>query len=81
MGITSIQDASSHNGIEQWKMFCRWKETGFLKPRVVMMLGSESFSAYRKKDFETQTDKSQLRLGGVKIILDETTGHLKSRSN
>jgi len=76
MGITSIQDASSHNGIDQWKMFRRWKDTGFLNPRVAMMLGSESFSVYRKEDFETQTDKSQLRLSGVKIILDETTGHL-----
>jgi predicted amidohydrolase YtcJ len=76
MGITSVQDASSHNGIEQWKMLHRWKEKGFLKPRVTMMLGTESFSAYREKDFETQLDKSQLRLGGVKIILDETTGRL-----
>ena len=77
MGITSIQDASSHNGIEQWKMFGRWKEKGFIKPRATMMLGTESFSAYRRKDFETQLDKSQLRLGGVKIILDQTTGHLR----
>jgi len=77
MGITSVQDASSHNGIEQWKMFRRWKEKGFLKPRVVMMLGTEAFSVYRKQDFEPQLDKSQLRLGGVKIIIDETTGRLK----
>jgi predicted amidohydrolase YtcJ len=77
MGITSIQDASSGNGIEQWKMFRGWKDTDFLKPRVVMMLGIESFSAYRREDFETELDKSQLRLGGVKIVLDETTGHLK----
>jgi predicted amidohydrolase YtcJ len=77
MGITSVQDASSHNGIEQWKMFHRWKEKGFLKPRVAMMPGTESFSTYRKQDFETQTDKSQLCLGGVKIIIDETTGHLR----
>jgi hypothetical protein len=77
MGITSIQDASSHNGIEQWKTFRRLKEKGFLKPRVTMMLGSESFSVYRKEDFKTKIDKTQLRLGGVKIILDETTGHLK----
>ena len=108
MGITSIQDASSHNGIEQWKMFHRWKEKGFLKPRVVMMLGvdpvrnligtlnssgtiikpnraaeqrsvisngASQFYEYQR-EFVTQIDKSQLRLGGVKIILDETTGHL-----
>ncbi len=77
LGITSIQDASSHNGLEQWKMFFRWKEKGFLKPRVAMMLGVESFSTYNKEDFETQLDKSQLRVGGVKIILDETTGRLR----
>jgi hypothetical protein len=77
MGITSIQDASSHNGIDQWRMFHRWKEKGFLKPRVTMMLGTESFSAYRKEDFESQMDKNQLRLCGVKIIIDETTGHLR----
>jgi len=76
VGITSIQDASSHNGIEQWKMFHRWKETSFLRPRVVMMLGTESFPIYRKQDFETELDKNQLRLSGVKIILHETTGRL-----
>ncbi len=77
MGITSVQDASSHNGIQQWKMFRRWKEKGFLRLRVVMMLGTESFSAYRKEDFETELDEKQLRLGGVKVMLDETTGQLR----
>jgi predicted amidohydrolase YtcJ len=76
MGITSVQDASSYNGIEQWKMFYRWKDRRFLKSRVIMMFGTQSFSAYREKDFETQLHKNQLRLGGVKIILDETTGQL-----
>jgi hypothetical protein len=77
LGITSVQDASSHNGIEQWKMFQHWKDTDILKPRLTMMFGAEGFLAYREQDFETKIDKSQLRLGGVKIILDETTGQLK----
>ena len=77
MGITSVQDASSHNGIEQWKMFCHWKEKGLLKPRLTMMLGTEGFSVYRREDFEPKMDESQLDLGGVKIILDETTGLLR----
>ncbi|HUL30691.1 MAG TPA: amidohydrolase [Thermodesulfobacteriota bacterium] len=76
LGITSVQDASSHNSIEQWRVFNCWKEKGFLKPRVTMMLGIESFSADRDYHFETGLDKSQLRLGGVKIIMDETTGRL-----
>jgi predicted amidohydrolase YtcJ len=77
MGITSIQDASSGNGIEQWKMFRGWKDTDFLKPRVVMMLGVKHFDKWQENNFLTSLDKSQLRLGGVKIIIDETTGHLK----
>lgn len=76
MSVTSVQDASSYSGIEQWRMFRRWKEKGLLKPRVTMMLGIESFSAFREEDFETKLDKTHLRLGGVKIILDETTGRL-----
>ena len=76
MGITSIQDASSHNGIEQWKMFRRWKDTGLLKPRVVMMLGVNHFYEYWESDFVTPLDSRQLRLSGVKIIIDETTGRL-----
>jgi predicted amidohydrolase YtcJ len=81
MGITSVQDASSYNGIEQWKMFHRWKEKGFLKPRVIMMLGTQSFFAHREQDFKTRLDKSQLCLGGVKIILDETTGRLHPKQS
>jgi len=106
LGITSVQDASSHNGIEQWKMFQRWKDTGFLKPRLRMMLGadpvrnfigvlnasgviiklnrdteqrgiiSNGASQFYESDFVTSLDKNQLRLGGVKIIMDQTTGHL-----
>jgi predicted amidohydrolase YtcJ len=77
MGITSVQDASSHNGIEQWKMFHHWKNRGLFKPRLAMMLGTQSFSTYREQDFKTELDKTRLRLCGIKIILDETTGYLR----
>ena len=75
-GITSIQDASSHNGIEQWQMFKRWKKNGILKPRATMMLGLEGFRNYKNQDFLTQLDKNHLHLGGVKTIIHETTGRL-----
>ncbi len=74
MGITSIQDASFHNGIEQWKMFHRWIDEGLLKPKLTMMLGVKHLSGHWKEDFVTPLDKDHLRLGGVKVIIDETTG-------
>jgi len=64
MGITSVQDASSHNSIEQWEMFRRWKEKGFLKPRVRMMLGTRSFSAHMKQDFEPKWMKASFAPAG-----------------
>jgi predicted amidohydrolase YtcJ len=76
-GVTSVQDASSHNGIWQWKLFDKWKADGLLKPRLTMMLGFESFKEHRDQNFSTQLNENHFRLGGVKIILDETTGQLK----
>ena len=76
LGITSIQDASSHNGIERWKSFESWKERGIFNPRVSMMLGLEGFEEYGKQRFSTRLKKSQLRVNGVKLVLDETTGWL-----
>jgi predicted amidohydrolase YtcJ len=57
-------------------MFQQWKRKGVLKPRLSAMLGIEGFRKFRRDDFSTQTDQNQLRLGGVKIIIHETTGQL-----
>ena len=42
-GITSIQDASSVNGLDHWRRFERWKIKGILQPRVTMMTGMNAF--------------------------------------
>ena len=76
LGITSIQDASPRNDIERWEMFKRWKAQGYLEPRVCMMLGVEGFKDYRGNDSSAKGGETYLRIGGVKIILDETTGRL-----
>jgi hypothetical protein len=75
-GITSIQDATSRNDFDRWKMFQRWKEHGWLRSRVSMMLGIEGFKEYRRHPYSVQGDEKHLRLGGVKIIIHETTGQL-----
>ena len=75
-GITSIQDASPHNDVQRWQALRQWKARGHFKPRVSMMLGAEALSQYQEQGFLPKTGNSQLRLGAVKIILDETRGQL-----
>jgi predicted amidohydrolase YtcJ len=75
-GITSICDASSRNNLLRWKTFQTWKERKLLKSRITVVLGRDAFSQYPRQDFSTQIEANQLRLGGVKIILHETTGRL-----
>ena len=75
-GITSICDASSRNDMERWNLFKSWKKKGLLNPRVDMMLGFEGFEKNNLESFSTALHPGQLRVSGVKIILDETTGRL-----
>ena len=75
-GITTIQDASSRNDMNRWWFFERWKKNGSLRGRVIMMLGLKGFEEYEANGFSSTIEKNHLRPGGVKIILDETTGKL-----
>jgi predicted amidohydrolase YtcJ len=75
-GITSIQEASSQNGMKQWMSLSAWKEKDNFLPRVNMMLGLSGFKNREQNDFPCFHNQEQLRFSGVKIILDETTGRL-----
>ena len=76
LGITSIQDASSQNDINRWRLLHQWKTLGDLKCRVTMMLGFEAFNLYRQQDIFHTFKNDQIRISGVKIVLNETTGQL-----
>jgi predicted amidohydrolase YtcJ len=76
LGITSLQDASQHNDIQRWQMFQQWKNQGCLKPRVNMMLGAEAFNLHHEHNLFPRAGNDELRLGAIKIILDETRGQL-----
>jgi predicted amidohydrolase YtcJ len=76
LGITSLQDASCTNGLEQWKRFQMWKARGIFKPRITMMTGLNAFSAAGNNSYLSDADPGELRVGGVKIIADEVTGSL-----
>jgi len=76
LGITSVQDASIHNNIQRWQELRDWKEQGHLKPRVNMMLGIKALREAREQGFSPKTGDEQLRLGAIKMILNQTRGHL-----
>ena len=76
MGITSIQEASHQNDECRWQMFQRWKKQGRFKPGINMILGMESFNNFQKHGFSLRMGDNHLRLGGIKIILNETRGQL-----
>lgn len=75
LGITSIQDASPGNNVERWQMFQRWKSEGSLKCRLSLMLGLEGFNQYQEGGLPNW-DANEVHLGGVKIVLQATTGQL-----
>jgi predicted amidohydrolase YtcJ len=75
-GITSIQDATVRNGLAQWSSFLKMKQEGKLSPRITMMVGSHALQEMRDANFRPGFGDDWLRLGPVKIVLDETGGRL-----
>ena len=77
MGITSLQEATATNDLARWQTLQRFKDSGKLESRVSMMLGIEALSQFQQAGLALGGGDSQLRLGGVKIMLSETTGQLQ----
>ncbi|MFA4837490.1 MAG: amidohydrolase [Dehalococcoidia bacterium] len=75
-GITSLQDATVQNGIDQWEQFCKIKGAGKLKPRVAMMFGFDALDRFLEAGLIAGAGDENLRLGAVKILIDETRGPL-----
>lgn len=75
-GITSIGEATLTNNFEQWKTFLKLKQAEKLKSRVFMMPGIGAFNEFKYAGRATGFGDNQLKLGGLKIVLSETTGKL-----
>jgi len=73
MGITSVQDASVTNDLARWQTLKRFIESGRLKSRVFMMFGFDALSQFQQAGLSFGSGDSYLRLGGVKLMLSETT--------
>lgn len=76
LGITSVQDATVTNDLGRWQTFRRFKDTGKLKSRVSVMPGAKALSQLQEAGLTPGSGDSQLRLGGIKIVLSEATGRL-----
>jgi hypothetical protein len=72
-GITSLQDASVHNGLEQWHTFRRLRERGSLAPRLSIMMGVETLN---QSGLSPRYGDDRMRLGALKILLTEARGSL-----
>jgi predicted amidohydrolase YtcJ len=76
-GITSLQEASVGNDLASWQNLRHFKENGKLSSRLSMMFGFDALPQFQEAGLEFGSGDGQLRLGGVKIILNETTGSLQ----
>lgn len=77
MGITSLHDMTASNDLDQWHRFADYQAKGALNSRVRFFLGMDAFLEAGPETFQKRFAAShRLTLGGVKIILDESTGRL-----
>jgi len=75
-GITSLQDATVHNGLSQWRTFQVLRKQGLLVPRVSMMCGLDGLRELRDNGFSPRYGDDGLRLGALKVMLTEATGSM-----
>lgn len=74
-GITSLQDTGWSNSLMHWNTYRRFKDLGDLLPqRISMMIGTDYLEQFTECGLVTGSGDAQLRIGGVKIALDERMG-------
>ncbi|HSW38694.1 MAG TPA: amidohydrolase [Acidobacteriota bacterium] len=75
-GVTSIHDVSPSNNLSRLEQYKSLKEQGVFRPRVAMALGWEEFLRQREHPDLFRSDKTGVRVRGVKIVVNEATGSL-----
>jgi predicted amidohydrolase YtcJ len=69
-GVTSVQDASVTNGVDEWELFHCLAERGDLRVRVFMMWGAMNW----RERATARPASALVRHGPVKFMLDERAG-------
>ena len=73
-GITSLQDVGWNNGLRHWQEWRRLVDGEATPCRVSMLLGIDALEEARGAGLSMGAGDSRLRIGGVKLALDESTG-------
>ncbi len=74
-GITSLQDTGWNNSLIHWQTYRKFKcQEGLLPNRISMLIGSDALEEILASGLSMGSGDNQLRIGGVKIALDESTG-------
>jgi len=77
LGITSLQEATVSNNLSRWQTFCQFRDSGRLNSRVALFIGAQARQQCAQAGLSPGYGDHRLRLGGVKIIINETTGKLR----
>ena len=75
-GITSIQDATSHNSPERWDFLSQAKKKGMIEPRITVMPGLKYMNAFFDIGKKAYFGDQEMNLGPVKIMLTVDSGWL-----
>jgi len=77
LGITSLQEASVTNDYDRWQILKGLRDNGQLKCRLSMMISFDALAQFQEAGLAFGVGDERLRLGGVKILVNETTGRLQ----
>lgn len=73
-GITSLQDTTWSNTHQHWQTFKAFRQRELLTPRLTMSAGFDSLTQFAERGLKTGSGDVHLRLGAMKIALDESSG-------
>ena len=75
-GITSLQDATPGNGLEQWDALLRLTQAGAVRQRLTLMPGIHHVQQFAEERLTHNVGGSTMRIGPAKLVVTLTTGAL-----
>ncbi len=73
-GITSVQDATHHNGVDRWRLLDGLRKSSAPTPRITVMAGSSRLSEFVEAGLRFGDGDDWLRLGHAKLMATASSG-------